>query len=421
MKLLQRTAYYYLIFSLLVFLLGALVMFLALRVVLDYETDEGLRHTSKVVKAYLVDLDSIPAKLSIMDEIVELRPVVTAKEIELFSDTLMFDPEEQEYEPYRKFTFLDSLRGQNYLVSINHSRVENEDLITTILLVNLGILGLLLLTLNQLNRFLSRRLWQPFHQTITQIQSFSIQNDAKLELSPTKTEEFDQLNRSLERMTDKLQQDYRSLRRFTENASHELQTPLAIMRNQVDLLLQNADRPPEDFASIRHLSEAISRLGRLNKALLLLTKIENEQYGATEPIRLLPLLQQKLAALQPLLEERGIILKSDLQEITLEIHPVLADVLLNNLLENAIKHNLPNGQIDIHLSTDKLSIANTGTPLETPPLELFERFAKGSTNHQSLGLGLAIVREICNLYGWNISYDIQQDRHQLVVSFNRKA
>ena len=295
--------------------------------------------------------------------------------------------------------------------------MENKDLITTILLVNLGILGLLLISLNQLNRFLSRRLWQPFYQTIQQIQTFSIQQDAKLELSHTPIDEFDQLNRSLERMTEKLQRDYRSLRRFTENASHELQTPLAIMRNQVDLLLQNSDRPPTDFASIRHLSEAVSRLSRLNKALLLLTKIENEQYRVTEPIRLLPLLEKKLATLQPLLAERGITLQSDVKDITLEIHPVLADVLLNNLLENAIKHNVSNGQIEIRLSAGKLLIANTGAPLETPPLELFERFAKGSANHQSLGLGLAIVREICTLCGWTISYDIQQDRHQIRVGF----
>lgn len=417
MKLLQRTGIYYLIFSLLVFLLGAGVMFLALRMVLDYETDEGLRHTGKVVKAYLMDLDSLPAKLSIMDEIVELRPIVSAKEVEIFTDTLFFDPEKEGYEPYRKFTYLDSIRSQYYLISINHSRVENEDLITTILLVNLGILGLLLFSLNQLNRFLSRRLWQPFYQTIQQIQAFSIQNDAKLELSHTQTEEFDQLNRSLEGMTEKLQRDYRSLRRFTENASHELQTPLAIMRNQVDLLLQYDDRSPADFARIRHLSEAISRLSRLNKALLLLTKIENEQYRASEPVRMLPLLHQKLVVFQPLLAERGITLQSDIKDLILEIHPVLADVLLNNLLENAIKHNVPNGQIDIRFSADKLWIANTGAHLDTPPLELFERFAKGSPNHQSLGLGLAIVREICTLYGWTIHYDIREEWHQIRIGF----
>ncbi|WP_170110649.1 sensor histidine kinase [Flavilitoribacter nigricans] len=418
MKLLQRTGYYYLIFSLMVFLLGALVMFLALRLVLDYETDEGLRHTSKVVKQYLMDLDTLPDRLKIMDEVVELQLAPTATEVEVFSDTSFFDPEEQEYEPYRKFTFLDSIRGQNYLVSINHSRVESQDLITTILLVNLGILSLLLVSLNQVNRFLSRQLWRPFYQTIQQIQGFSIQDNEKLELSHTQTEEFDQLNRSLERMTEKLQRDYRSLRRFTENASHEMQTPLAIMRNQVDLLLQNADRPAADFASISHLSEAISRLRRLNSALLLLTKIENEQYQNTERVQLLPLLEQKLAALQPLLEERNINLQTELSELTLDIHPVLADVLLNNLLENAIKHNLPNGQIGIFLGNGKLRITNTGAPLSTPPAELFERFAKESTKQQSLGLGLAIVREICTLYGWSVHYDIQQGEHQMEVSFH---
>lgn len=392
-------------------------MFISLRLVLDQETDEGLRHTREVLKDYLIVLDTLPAQLRIMDEVVELRTIQSLTNTEVFTDTLFYDVADQEYKPYRKYTFEDKIGGQLYVISLNHSRVENEDLISTILLVNLGILALLLLALNQLNRFLSLRLWRPFYQTIEEIKHFSVQDNEKINLGQTQTDEFAQLNRSLASMTDKLQRDYQSLRRFTENASHELQTPLTIMRHQVDLLLQNAKRPAADFESISHLSEAISRLGRLNKALLLLTRIENKQYKTAETINLLGTLKQKIAALRPLLKDRQLELSEDLSDCRLEINAVLADVLLNNLLENAIKYNEANGKIQLFLNSEKLKLSNTGPATSGPTEELFERFTKGKTDNQSLGLGLAIVREICTLYGWSVQYHNPQNWHEVIIVF----
>ena len=421
MKLLQRTGRYYLIFSLIIFSVGGLFMFLVLRTVLDYETDEGLEHTRKVLKPHLAQLDTLPMQLQIMDEVVELHPVANPSELSGFSDTAFYDSTDQELEPYRTYTYTDDIDGKYYRIALHHSRVENQDLITTIFLVNLGILGLLLLSLNQLNRSLSKRLWEPFYETINQIRTFSIQQDEPLQLSYSHTEEFNQLNANLERMADKLQKDYRNLRRFTENASHEMQTPLAIMRNQVDLILQNPERSPADYENIRHLSEAISRLSKLNKALLLLTRIENEQYRASQTIDLLPLLETKLDALQTLLANRRISLQSHLQSCTCLVHPVLADVLLNNLLENAIKHNIRGGSVHLKLDWQQLLISNTGEPLEVAPEELFERFVKGKTVSQSLGLGLAIVREICHFYHWTLDYKIRESMHLISVNFQPKT
>lgn len=417
MKLLQRTASYYLLFSLIIFSVGGLVMFLVLRTVLNYETDEGLEHTRKVLKPYLSQLDTLPGQLQIMDEVVELQPITRLTNVSVFSDTLFFDSTDQKFEPYRTYTYSDEIRGKYYQIALHHSRLENQDLITTIFLVNLGILGLLLLSLNQLNRILSKKLWEPFYETIQRIRIFSIQEEKPLLLPDSKTEEFNQLNSSLERMADKLHRDYRNLRIFTENASHEMQTPLAIMRNQVDLLLQHPDRSPADYENIRHLSEAISRLSKLNKALLLLTRIENEQYSTSQIIDFQPLLEAKLDALQPLLADRRIILHSNIKSCLRQVHPVLADVLLNNLLENAIKHNISGGTIDLNLDGQQLIISNTGEQPEVAPDELFERFVKGKTGSHSLGLGLAIVREVCLLYKWTLNYKIQDSRHEITVKF----
>ncbi|MCB0630131.1 MAG: ATP-binding protein [Saprospiraceae bacterium] len=417
MKLLQKTGQYYLLFSLIIFSLGGLIMFLVLRKVLDYETDEGLQHTRQVLKPYLEQQDALPPRLHVMDEVVELRRVNALSDLSSFADTVFYDTIDQELEPYRTYHYSEKINGEFYEVALHHSRVENEDLITTILLVNLGVLGLLLLALNQISRSISQKLWQPFYETISQIQAFSMQEERPLQLPATSTEEFDQLNRSFKRMAEKLQRDFRNLRRFTENASHEMQTPLAIMRNQVDLLLQSNDRSEADYEKIRYLSEAISRLGKLNKALLLLTRIENEQFQSSEPLDLLPLLNQKLDALQPLLIERGITFQSILADCTLPVHPILADVLLNNLLDNAIKHNVPDGKIDLVLDQQHFCISNTGYPVDISPDDLMERFAKGRSDSQSLGLGLAIVHEICKLYGWELEYVIEEDQHRITISF----
>jgi signal transduction histidine kinase len=418
MKLLNRTSRYYLLFSLLIFAIIGLALFFALRYTLNHSTDDSLEHTRPALARELVHLKELEPTMYIMDEIVEVRPIKAVSDRETYQDTTIMVAEKNgsmKGEPFRKYTYNELIDGQPYQVSISLSTVENEDLIRTLLLVVLGGLLLFLLAINVLNRYLSRQLWRPFYQTLAQVKSFSVQQNTAPAFAPSDTTEFNDLNRSLEDMTGQLVKEYDSLRRFTENASHELQTPLAIIRNQIDLLLREGERSEADYAIIQRLSETVSKLGKLNQSLLLLTKIERGQVPEAEVIALKPMLERKLEQLAPALEEKGIRLTTKLTAQTVRLPMVLADVLLNNLLGNAIRHNVERGELVVRLATRELMIENTGPPLQQAPELLFERFRKENKSTDSLGLGLAIVWEVCDKYGCELNYTYDAERHRMTV------
>ncbi|PHI21323.1 hypothetical protein CEQ90_02680 [Lewinellaceae bacterium SD302] len=420
MKLLQRTARYYLLLSLAVFSTLGMVLFFLLRFILDHAVDEGLTKTSTVLERQLSRLDSLPPEVEIMDEIVVLQAIGEASDYTRYSDTLLFDdsPDEMEFEPYRKYTYETELKGQAYRVSLHHSKVESDDLILTIFLFVLVAFALVLLALNLLGNYLSRKLWRPFHATLDKVRSFSIQNPIAANFGTSSVNEFNDLNRSLEAMTVKLTNDYKSLRQFTENASHEMQTPLAIMRNQVDLLLTGPERSEEDYQRIQVLSETIARLSKLNQSLLLLTKIERAQYVENEWIDIAPIINKKLDQLAVFINEKDIRQTTEIQPVQLYMNTVLVDVLLNNLIGNAIRHNVAGGRLEVIVDQYQLFIRNTGPELKRSSETLFNRFQKESTLSDSLGLGLAIVREVCDRYGYTLIYNSADGWHEVKVLFN---
>ncbi len=420
MKLLTRTSRYYLFFSLLIFAIIGLVLFFALRYTLIHSTDDRLEHTRLVHVREFIHQKELKPTMYIMGEIIEVQPIARLTGLEIYRDTMiMLEEDEGEFdlEPFRKYTFEELIDGKPYRVSVSMNSVENEDLVQTLLLVVLGGLLLFLLAINLLNRYLSKSLWRPFYSTLGQIQAFSVQADSAPVFAHSGTTEFDDLNRSLEEMTGELIKEYDSLRRFTENASHELQTPLAIIRNQIDLLLREGERSEEDYDIIQRLSESVSRLGKLNHSLLLLTKIERGQVPEAEWVNLQPLIDRKLEQLAPGLAERGIKLTKKLVSQTVRMPLMLTEVLLNNLLGNAIRHNVDGGKLIVKLEVGQLIIENTGPLLRQTPEKLFERFQKESKSPESLGLGLAIVREICEKYNCDLRYTYTEGRHQIKLNF----
>jgi signal transduction histidine kinase len=405
----------------LIFAIIGLVLFFALRYTLNHSTDDSLEHTRPALAREFTHLKELEPTMYIMDEIVEVRPITELTGQEVYQDTMIYikeDDGELEAEPFRKYTYDELIGGKPYRISISLSTVENEDLIRTLLLVVLGGLLLFLLAINVLNRYLSQVLWRPFYLTLGQIKAFSVQNDRPPTFAHSDTTEFDDLNRSLKDMTGQLVKEYGSLRRFTENASHELQTPLAIIRNQIDLLLREEERSEADYTIIQRLSESVSKLGKLNQSLLLLTKIERGQLPDAKWIDLQPLIERKLEQLIPELEEREIGLTKTLVPQSVRMPVILADVLLNNLLGNAIRHNIDGGEMLVQLGAGQLIIENTGPLLLHAPDTLFERFRKESKSAESLGLGLAIVREICEKYNCDLSYTYAEGRHRMAVSLS---
>ena len=261
----------------------------------------------------------------------------------------------------RTIEFNVNANGKWYLVSVSKSLQGTDNLIRTIIFITLTLILLILIATFIINRIVLRRLWQPFYNTLHTMQQFKLSNTQTLSFTNSNIEEFELLNTTLSNAIGKAQQDYQTLKEFTENASHELQTPLAVIRSKLDILIQNERLSEHESSAIQGAYQAVHNLSRLNQSLLLLTKIENRQFEEGISIQLDKVLEDKIAQFSELWQSRNISFKTALCTATVHINPILLDILLNNLLSNATQHNVPNGSIELNLHQHNLQISNTGS------------------------------------------------------------
>lgn len=265
--------------------------------------------------------------------------------------------------------------------------------------------------------FISGRLWQPFDKTLEAIEHFKLENGVCPQLAESDTKEFVRLNIALQRlMTDSLH-SYRLQKEFTENASHELQTPLAVFQSKLDLLLQQPELTERQAAIIQDLYQMNSRLSRLNRNLLLLAKMENNQFSRTESVDVITVIKD----LQPYLESLsgGLILKQNFSTASLPIkaNRSLLESMVNNLVVNAVRHNKTSGEITVSLSDNRLMVSNTSDDAALDADQIFNRFYRPSEKTTGNGLGLSIVKAVCDYHGRKILYAYADGKHQFVVIF----
>jgi len=196
-----------------------------------------------------------------------------------------------------------------------------------------------------------------------------------------------------------------------------MQTPLAVINSKLDLLIQDQELSEKNMGHLQSMYEALSRLRRMNQSLLLITKIENHQFPEAKQVRLDSLVTERLQHFDELLQARHLVVTTSLEKCEVWMNPLLADILLNNLLTNAIRHNVPCGNIEIASQQYSLLITNQSQQAPLNEKQVFERFHKHAQS-DGLGIGLAIVKQICDLYGFRISYAFREHKHAFQVQFN---
>ena len=416
MKLLTKTNRYYLLLTTVLFALAGVVLYYGLYAALRQEGEEQLSNRRQYLERRAARGAGPPATPFDYQLSVSARPGRLG-----FSDTLLLDPQEQELVPYRQLTFPLRVQGRPRWVTLRKSLIETDDVLGVVGSVLLGVLGLLLLGVVGLNRWLAHRLWAPFRHTLGLLRAYAVDQDRVLHFPAVSTDEFAELNQALTLLTQRLVADYEAVREFTANAAHETQTPLAIMQAQLEQLLQFEElENPRLAALAADLYGATRRLSRLHQALTLLSKIENRQFAAAVPVHLDQLLADKLAQLAPLADARQVRLCPHVAgSPALLMHPGLADSLVHNLLQNALKHNHPGGTVETRLTPAALEIRNTGPAVTGDPARFFERFRKHQAASDSPGLGLSIVRQIGQYYGFRVSYSFSAagNWHKLRVEF----
>jgi signal transduction histidine kinase len=217
-------------------------------------------------------------------------------------------------------------------------------------------------------------------------------------------------------MMQKIQADFVNLKEFTENASHEIQTPLAIIKSKLEMVLQDKTLNDQQNQRIHTAFESANRLSKLNEALLLLSKIENHQFVDLSEIDVCKLIQSRFEYLEELFALKQIELTVLLEtKVTFNMNSLLADILINNLLSNALRHNIEKGKIIVLSENQKITISNTGKEDEIDVSRLFRRFAKQTTASGSNGLGLAIAYEICKNHNLELDYRYSNKMHCMTI------
>lgn len=332
-------------------------------------------------------------------------------------DTMAWHEGLQRMEANVKVAAYKQINGDTYYIAAYGVLVESDDIREAVIKTLLWILGLQIVGAIGVGMVVSGRLFKPFRSTLKRIRSFKLQHSEPIRADETSVKEFDELNRFVEDMTSKAIADYRNLKEFAENASHELQTPLSIARGKLELLMET-DLDPEQYQYLESTDRALSKLSKLSESLGLITKIENHEFDQSEKVNLSHLVQDSLKAFEELLALNSITVEADLKEdVEVNMPPVLADILWTNLFQNAIKHNVTDGRIKVELGEEALVISNTGKALKQPPEQLFERFRKGEQNSASIGLGLSIVKRIADQCGFKLSYQYNAPLHILSVRF----
>ncbi|MGN7787659.1 sensor histidine kinase [Niabella sp. 22666] len=356
----------------------------------------------------------------------EIQPVSKIEDVRrsLSKDSLYTIRRENTY-PSRKEA-VDRFRGlktnikindRNYVLVVETNVEETEETVGYIAMVTLLFFLILVVGFWILNRRLSEKLWQPFRDTLQKLKSFQLSSQSRIEFQETDTIEFAELNTTLDKLLQHNIAAYKSQKEFTENASHELQTPLAVLKNKLDILLQNDDLTERQYHIAEEMNKALIRSSRINRNLLLLAKIENSQFDNDELVSFDTLVAQSMDGLQAHFKEKNIKVSADLQPgIEMKGNIGLTEVLINNLIINAIRHTSPGGAIQVALSTSAFVVRNSGDQaLDTN--FLFKRFSRMSANNSGSGLGLSIIQEICNLHGWHATYRFEDRAHIFSVTF----
>lgn len=348
----------------------------------------------------------------------ELRPEEAIHATDLYTDTTLFTQNEKDFEPFRMLTTVfRGVNGKYYKLRVISSTVEEDDLVEDLLYALLTLYLVLILGMLAINHVLLRRIWRPFYHTLDKLRGLKISDTHQVRFDATRVEEFKRLQEALQELIQTNRETFLAQKQFIENAAHELQTPLAIGINKLEMMAEKNDFSDEQLEKIGEVIDTLERLSKLNKSLLLLSKIENRQFPEVERVDLGELAQRIVDDFTDFAEYKSVTLRLEIKEPCTEMmNHSLAEILLTNLIKNTILHSPPGAEMRVVMDSRSFYVENGGNrPLDAA--KIFTRFYKDSAQTQSTGLGLAIVQSIVALSGFRIGYSFEKDNHRFTVTF----
>lgn len=416
MKLLTRYNRINIGVTIIIMLVTGIVYYYTISHILTGQIDKDLVLEENEVFSYVSKNHRLPDVYESNHQQIVFSLLGNKKTERRFLDTVYRDDDEKDLEAARALISSVKVSGQDYRITVTQSKVETEELIQIIFLITIGVIVSLLVILIVLNRVILKSIWKPFYKVLSQLKEFSLASNPIVHRTPSTIEEFTELDQAVIIMADRVKNDYQNLKAFTENASHELMTPISIINSKLDTLVQTDEFTDKQSKLLNDIYGTVTRLTRLNKSMLLLAKIENGLIQDTAEVNITEALEDCLYQHEEIIHQLNIKLTTNLEDKKIRANKSLIEILLNNLLSNAIRHNYHNGELSIKLDAQKLTINNTGEG-NFDFDQVLKRFHK-SDGSEGIGLGLTLCKQICDNYGFKLGYLNVNHTHAFSVAFD---
>ena len=339
-----------------------------------------------------------------------------------YTDETLYIADKHEAEPARvmKTIFRNAAHEWMELTVITPT-IEKKDLMQSIAYWILGLYLAVVLTIIVVNAWVIRRSMRPLYRLLGWLDRYNINEQTEPIENPTSVTEFQILNEAIQRFSQRNHELFEHQKRFIGDASHELQTPIAICQNRLEMLC-DSDMTEEQMGEVIKTIQTLEHMSELNRSLLFLSKIDNGQFPDTMPIDLTSLVQQTQVEYRRMVAEKGVAVAIRAEGHPVwQMNPALAKALVQNLYRNAIIHNLDEGgELHIYIGIEKITFANTGASIALDKEHVFDRFYKVGGREGSSGLGLAIVAAICLHSGLHIAYSFVEGKHQFTLTQEKK-
>jgi signal transduction histidine kinase len=421
-KLLNETLVYYSKFGIILLLLTVPLFYYLYDKHYAHEMDESLigRKEEFIHKSLQsLRIEEIPVWNKFNDEDERILPDRSQREENVFAVEYFHDEQERKEAPYRVLYSKIQIENQPYILMVKLNIHEARNIFRSAILFQFIMFVCLMFGFVLITRIVYKKIWQPFYLTLNRIEAFNIRDNKVPQFPETFIREFSQLNNALEKLVSNNLQAYKLQKEFTENASHEMQTPLAIFQSKLDILIQQPHLSEEQLRIIQSLYDITSRLARMNKNLLLLAKMDNLQFMDKETFNIPQMLTDLLPFFEEQAESNNISLRAAInpEDFPVQANKTLLESLFNNLITNAVRYNIPNGSIVVSFQNRCLTVENTGSSKELDKTLLFRRFSRLNERSKGNGLGLAIVQQICLLNHWTIEYLYRDSKHLFSITF----
>lgn len=405
----------------------AVLFYLAMIDEINDETDDSLEDYSEAIIIRALSGEKLPSKnngsnnqyymTKVDDSYVEAHPSIE------YSDEMVYIEEKRETEPARILkTIFQNDKDEHFLLVVMTPTIEKHDLKHSIFIWMSILYATLLIIIIVLNICVFYYSMKPLYRLLNWLRDYHVGQRNKPLDNRNSITEFRTLYDATNLFAARNEKLFEQQKRFIGNASHELQTPLAICRNRLEMLMEDDSVSERQLEELAKTHQTLEHITKLNKSLLLLSKIENEQFPEVHPVCLNDILSRYLEDYEEVYDYRDITVKvEEQQRLIFPMNEMLAATLVTNLLKNAFVHNVDGGRICIAFTEDTFRICNTGAEQALDKRKIFEPFFKGSKQEGSTGLGLSLVDGICKLSGLTIDYAFRDGMHCFIIRKEMKA